>query len=117
MIQKELIEKIYVAASMQRWMDHIRPVEFTELDKQAHKMTIAFVIAKYEELINGKGRLDWIKLIEGGFFEFLQRVVLTDIKPSDLQSDQEQTRGPLESALPGKPLQGDGRREGSSNKV
>ena len=82
MIQKELIEKIYVAASMQRWMDHIRPVEFTELDKQAHKMTIAFVIAKYEELINGKGRLDWIKLIEGGFFEFLQRVVLTDIKPS-----------------------------------
>ena len=81
MIQKELIEKIYVAASMQRWMDHIRPVEFTELDKQAHKMVIAYVIAKYEELINGKGRLDWIKLIEGGFFEFLQRVVLTDIKP------------------------------------
>jgi putative hydrolase of HD superfamily len=25
--------------------------------------------------------LDWIKLIEGGLFEFLQRVVLTDIKP------------------------------------
>ena len=82
MIQKDLIEKIYVAASMQRWMDHIRPVEFTELDKQAHKMTIAFIIAKYEELIHGKGRLDWIKLIEGGLFEFLQRVVLTDIKPS-----------------------------------
>jgi putative hydrolases of HD superfamily len=81
MIQKELIEKIYVAASMQRWMDHIRPMEFTELDKQAHKMMIAFVIAKYEELIHGKGRLDWVKLIEGGFFEFLQRVVLTDIKP------------------------------------
>src|SRR4030042_6433049 len=81
MIQKELIEKIYVAASMQRWVDHIRPVEFTELDKQAHKMVIAYVIAKYEELNNGKGRLDWIKLIEGGFFEFLQRVVLTDIKP------------------------------------
>jgi putative hydrolase of HD superfamily len=81
MIQKELIEKIYVAASMQRWMDHIRPVEFTELDKQAHKMMIAFVIAKYEEGIQGKGRLDWIKLIEGGLFEFLQRVVLTDIKP------------------------------------
>ena len=81
MIQKELIEKIYVAASMQRWMDHIRPVEFTELDKQAHKMMIAFVIAKYEEGIHGKGRLDWIKLIEGGLFEFLQRVVLTDIKP------------------------------------
>ncbi len=81
MIQKELIEKIYIAASMQRWLDHIRPVEFTELDKQAHKMMIAFVIAKYEEGIHGKGRLDWIRLIEGGLFEFLQRVVLTDIKP------------------------------------
>ena len=81
MIQKELIEKIYLAASMQRWMDHIRPMEFTELDKQAHKMTIAFLIAKYEEWINGPGRVDWIKLIEGGLFEFLQRVVLTDIKP------------------------------------
>ena len=81
MIQKELIEKIYVAASMQRWMDHIRPVEFTELDKQAHKMMIAFVIAKYEEGIHGKGRVDWIKLIEGGLFDFLQRVILTDIKP------------------------------------
>ena len=81
MIQKELIEKIYVAASMQRWLDHIRPVEFTELDKQAHKMIIAFVIGKVEEGIHGKGRLDWIRLIEGGLFEFLQRVVLTDIKP------------------------------------
>jgi len=81
MIQKELIEKIYIAASMQRWLDHIRPVEFTELDKQAHKMMIAFVVAKYEEEARGKGRLDWTKLIEGGFFEFLQRVVLTDIKP------------------------------------
>jgi putative hydrolase of HD superfamily len=81
MIQKELIEKIYVAASMQRWMDHIRPVEYSELDKQAHKMMIAFLIGKYEELINGKGRIDWSRLVEGGLFEFLQRVVLTDIKP------------------------------------
>ncbi len=81
MIQKELIEKIYLAASMQRWMDHIRPVEFTELDKQAHKMVIAFVIGKYEEEANGRERLDWTKLIEGGLFEFLQRVLLTDIKP------------------------------------
>ena len=81
MIQKELIEKIYLAASMQRWMDHIRPVEFTELDKQAHKMILAFLIAKHEEGINGPGRVDWIRLIEGGLFEFLQRVVLTDIKP------------------------------------
>ena len=76
MIRKGLLEKIYGAASIQRWNDHVRPVEFTELDKQAHKMVITYVLGKYEE-----SEPDWVKLIEGGFFEFLQRVILTDIKP------------------------------------
>lgn len=78
MIEK-LIERFFEAASMQRWNDHIRPVELTELDKQAHKMVIAYVIAKIEE---DKGsNVNWLDLIEGFIFEFLQRVVLTDIKP------------------------------------
>lgn len=80
MLSKGLFEKLYEAASIQRWNDHIRPVEFTELDKQAHKMIIAYVIAKYEETDRDRP-IDWIKLIEGGIFEFLHRVVLTDIKP------------------------------------
>ncbi len=66
---------------MQRWNDHIRPVKFTELDKQAHKMVIAYVIARFEEDHMGVGSVDWIALIEGGIFEFLHRTVLTDIKP------------------------------------
>ncbi|HMK53782.1 MAG TPA: HD domain-containing protein [Methanobacteriaceae archaeon] len=66
---------------MQRWNDHIRLVELNELDKQAHKMVIAYVLAKFEEERVGSGNLDWIKLIEGGIFEFLHRLVLTDIKP------------------------------------
>jgi putative hydrolase of HD superfamily len=82
MIRKGMIEKIYASASMQRWIDHIRPIEFTEIDKQAHKMTIAYVIAKYEELEKNRKEVDWLKLIEGGLFELLERVVLTDIKPS-----------------------------------
>ena len=45
---ENLIERFYEAASMNRWNDHIRPVELTELDKQAHKMVIAYVIAKFE---------------------------------------------------------------------
>lgn len=73
-----LVERFTKAASMQRWNDHIRPVELTELDKQAHKMVIAYVLARLE------GRsgevIDWGCLIEGGIFEFLQRVILTDIK-------------------------------------
>lgn len=80
MIQ-DLIKRFYDAASMQRWNDHIRLVELNELDKQAHKMVIAYVIAKFEEERLGKGGVNWIKLIEGGIFEFLHRLVLTDIKP------------------------------------
>ena len=45
MIRKGLVERFYEAASIQRWNDHVRPVELTELDKQAHKMVIAYVIA------------------------------------------------------------------------
>ncbi len=78
MIRKSLISLIYEAASIQRWNDHIRPcVGFTELDKQAHKMFYAYVLAKCE----GEGSYDPLKLLEGGIFEFLHRVVLTDIKP------------------------------------
>jgi putative hydrolase of HD superfamily len=78
MIRKALLLKIFDAACMQRWNDKIRPVEFTELDKQAHKMIIAYVLGKFEE---HQPDFSWIDIIEGGFFEFLQRIVLTDLKP------------------------------------
>src|SRR5512139_3866595 len=80
MVTKELIERFFEAASIQRWNDHVRPVEFTELDKQAHKMVIAYVVARFEET-ERETEIDWLRLIEGGLFEFLQRVILTDIKP------------------------------------
>jgi putative hydrolases of HD superfamily len=63
---------------MQRWNDKIRTVELTELDKQAHKMVTAYMLGKFESDTPG---FDWIELIEGGIFEFLQRIVLTDLKP------------------------------------
>lgn len=77
---EDLIERFYEAASMNRWNDHIRPVELTELDKQAHKMVLAYVIAKFEEKDRGAD-INWQNLIEGGIFEFLHRTILTDIKP------------------------------------
>jgi len=80
MIKRELLETIYDAAHIQRWNDHLRPRGFTELSKQAHKMIIAYVVARFEETDRGV-RVDWRKLIEGGIFELLHRVVLTDIKP------------------------------------
>ena len=78
MVRKALILKIFDAANMQRWNDKIRPVELRELDKQAHKMIIAYFLGKFEERQEG---FDWIEIIEGGLFEFLQRLVITDLKP------------------------------------
>ncbi len=81
MVNKALIELLYEAASIQRWNDHIRPHKgFTELDKQAHKMLYAYVLGKME-VNDRKAKVDWRKLIEGCCFEFLHRIVLTDIKP------------------------------------
>lgn len=78
MIDKSLITLIYETASIQRWNDHIRPsAGFTELDKQAHKMFYAYVLAKCE----GEEHIDMQKLVEGGIAEFFHRCILTDIKP------------------------------------
>jgi len=78
MIRKALILKIFDAAYMQRWNDKVRPVELVEFDKQAHKMVIAFFLGKFEEDTSG---FNWIEIIEGGIFELLQRLVITDLKP------------------------------------
>ena len=59
-------------ASMGISTDELRAAIDTELDKQAHKMFYAYVLAKCEgESVN------MIKLIEGGIFEFFHRIVLT----------------------------------------
>lgn len=80
MLTKNFLEFLYEAAHIQRWNDHIRPGGFTELDKQAHKMMILYVLARHEE-DDHNAKLNWRVLIEGGIFEFLHRNVLTDIKP------------------------------------
>ena len=79
MLTKNIVEFLFEAASMQRWNDHIRVEGFSELDKQAHKAMILYVLAKYEE---GTGaEIQWKKLIEGMLFEYIYRSFLTDIKP------------------------------------
>jgi putative hydrolase of HD superfamily len=78
MIRKSLLLKIFDAAYIQRWNDKVRPMELAELDKQAHKMVIAYFLGKFEE---DKKGFNWIEIIEGGLFELLQRIVITDLKP------------------------------------
>jgi putative hydrolase of HD superfamily len=75
-----LIDRLFSAASIQRWNDHVRPVQLTELDKQAHKAIIVFLLAKFEEDRRGEKAIDWAFLVDGLIFEFLPRVVLTDLK-------------------------------------
>ena len=90
-VKKPLLLKIYEAASMQRWNDQIRTVELTELDKQAHKMIAAYVLGKFEES-SGNRQINWTSIIEAGLFEFLQRIVLTDLKPPlfyEIKQDRE----------------------------
>ncbi|MDR1976198.1 MAG: HD domain-containing protein, partial [Campylobacteraceae bacterium] len=75
MISAELIDKLFLAASIERWNDYPRMVELVELDKQAHKFIIAFFLAKEEKDV------DMHALIEAGVFEFLRRIIVTDIRP------------------------------------
>ncbi len=75
MINPTIIDKIFSSASIQRWNDYPRMMELVELDKQAHKFIIAFFISKLEKDVN------YTHLIEAGIFEFMRRVVVTDIRP------------------------------------
>jgi len=75
MINPKIIDSIFSAASIQRWNDYPRMVDLVELDKQAHKFIIAYFIAKLEKDVN------YTHLIEAGIFEFLRRVIVTDIRP------------------------------------
>lgn len=78
-IRKSLLLKLFDAASMQRWNDKLRPFDLPELDKQAHKMIIVYLLGRIEE---SRGRdVNWQLLIEEGIFDFLRRSVLTDLKP------------------------------------
>ncbi len=75
MITPLLIEQIFGAASIGRWNDYPRMIPLMELDKQAHKFIIAYFLASFEDDV------DTDRLIKAGIYEFLRRVVVTDIRP------------------------------------
>ena len=77
---KKLLDYLFQLAVIERWNDHPKPFDITELDKQAHKAIIAYLLAKIEEKENKK-EINWTGLIDGIIFEALQRAILTDIKP------------------------------------
>lgn len=78
MLRKSLILRLFNAFTIQRWNDQIRPVPFVEMDKNGHKMAIAYCLARYAQQ-DGE-TVHWNNLIRGGIFELLCRSVLSDIK-------------------------------------
>ena len=78
-LNAHILYLLFDSANMHRWNDHLRPVDLTEMDKQAHKSAISWVLGKFEE--KAGNAIDWRKLIEHQMFSFIQRAVLTDLKP------------------------------------
>ena len=82
-IRKSLLQLMFSGSYMRRWNDKLRPVELYEIDKQAHKMIVAWMLTLLNSV--GYSASDRLKLqqevIERGLFEYLYRLVTTDIKP------------------------------------
>ena len=78
-LNAHILYLFFDSANMHRWNDHLVPVDLTEMDKQAHKAAISWMLGKYEE--KAGSAIDWRKLIEHQMFAFIQRSVLTDLKP------------------------------------
>ncbi len=77
-MKKDFALKIFEAFSIQRWNDLIRPFDLVEMDNDAEKMVIAYIIGKYEE---SKGaRVDWDWIIHASLFSLLRKIQLCDIK-------------------------------------
>ncbi len=92
-LNADILYLLFNSANMHRWNDHMRPVDLTELDKQAHKAAIAWIIGKSEE---SAGRsVDWRIVIGHTLFSFIQRSVLTDLKPQVFHRITAERSGPV----------------------
>ncbi len=82
-IRRKQLELIFSGAYLLRWNDKLRPTELLELDKQAHKMLIAWALWRLN--LNGlepeEQRNLGRQIIEGSIFDYFYRLIITDIKP------------------------------------
>ena len=83
-IHKSLLQFIFSGSHMQRWNDKLRPTDLFEVDKQGHKMIVAWLLCQLNSVRfsdpEEKIRLE-LDVIKGGLFDYLFRLVVTDIKP------------------------------------
>ncbi len=82
-IRKGLLQFIFSGAYMKRWNDKLRPTELIEIDKQAHKMIVAWLLCQVSAV--GMTQAERLALeeqvVQGGIFDYFFRLVVTDIKP------------------------------------
>lgn len=83
-IHKSLLQFIFSGTYMKRWNDKLRPKDLCEVDKQGHKMIVAWLLCQLNAGKAGgpeeKLRLEH-DVIKGGIFDYFFRLVVTDIKP------------------------------------
>ena len=82
-IRKGLLQLIFSGSFMKRWNDKMRPMELVEVDKQAHKMIVAWLLfeLKSRDLPSAERAALGEDIVRGGIFDYLYRLVITDIKP------------------------------------
>ena len=77
-MKKEFALKIFEGFSIERWNDMIRPFDLVQMDKDAERLFVAYIIGKYEEQ-NGV-KIDWEWMMYASLFELLRKIALCDIK-------------------------------------
>lgn len=82
-IRKSLLQLTFSGAFMRRWNDKLCPVALYEMDKQAHKMIVAWLLTERGSRdLPGEERLRLgHAVVERGLFDYFYRLVITDIKP------------------------------------
>ncbi|NJB67481.1 putative hydrolase of HD superfamily [Desulfobaculum xiamenense] len=82
-IRKSLLQFVFSGAYMKRWNDKLRPMNLCELDKQGHKMMVAWAlyVLNSRSMPSEERVALGLRIIEGGLFDYLYRLIITDIKP------------------------------------
>lgn len=93
-IRKSLLQMLFSGFYMRRWNDKLRPRELYEIDKQAHKMLVAFMLTQVNSrFLSASDRYELQeKIIERSFFDYLYRLIITDIKPPVFYKIRENTK-------------------------
>lgn len=82
-VRKNMLQFVFSGAYLLRWNDKLRPMELQEIDKQAHKLLVAYILFNENSReMHPLQKIDLARqIIEGALFDYLYRLIITDIKP------------------------------------